>query len=46
VAQSYANTYLEVARDYGKGIGLSEFSLYTLSVQFLNRSAFVNNLVQ
>lgn len=45
VAQSYASTYLSVTRDYGAGVGMAEFSLYSLSVQFLNRSSFVNDLV-
>lgn len=45
VAQSYAGTYLEVTRDYGCGVGMAEFSLYSLSVQFLNRATFVHHLV-
>lgn len=45
VAQSYAITYRDVTRDYAIGVGVSEFSLYSLSVQFLNRPSFVNELV-
>lgn len=45
VAQSYADTYLTVTSYYAAGIGVAESALYTLSVQFLNRSAFVNDLV-
>ena len=45
VARAYADTYLAVAREYGAGVGVAESSLYSLSVQFLNRPAFVNELV-
>jgi hypothetical protein len=46
IAQSYASTYLKVSDDFGHGVGVAEHSLYTLSVQFLNRSSFVNDLVE
>jgi len=45
VAQAYADTYLAVSSFYGAGVGVAESGLYTLSVQFLNRPAFVNELV-
>lgn len=45
VATAYADTYLAVAREYGAGVGVAESSLYSLSVQFLNRPAFVNQLI-
>lgn len=45
VAHSYAQTYLDVSQNYGNGIGVAEYSLYSISVQFLNRPVFVNELV-
>ncbi len=45
IARAYADTYLAVAREYGAGVGVADTSLYSLSVQFLNRPAFVNELV-
>jgi hypothetical protein len=45
VAVSYASTYSTVASLYGEaGQGLSDNSLYTISVQYLNRISFVSEI--
>ncbi|CAM9943827.1 unnamed protein product, partial [Phaeothamnion confervicola] len=46
VATAYVHTLLPITQDSARGIGAADHSLYTLSVQFLNRSAFVNELVE
>mmetsp|Transcript_4153 Transcript_4153/g.6352 ORF Transcript_4153/g.6352 Transcript_4153/m.6352 type:complete len:1971 (+) Transcript_4153:47-5959(+) len=46
IATAYAQAYLSVTADYARGLGLVDASLYTLSVQFLNRATFVSDLVK
>jgi len=46
VARAYAGSLALLTENYGAGIGLQERSLYHLSVQFLNRSTFVSDLVE
>lgn len=46
IATAYASVYSQITADYGRGVGVAEHSLYTLSVQFLNRATFVETLVQ
>ncbi|CAM9397421.1 unnamed protein product, partial [Chrysoparadoxa australica] len=45
LATAYVETLLPVTQSYAKGFGVAETSMYSLSVQFLNRSTFVNELV-
>lgn len=45
VAQAYARSFEVFTRDYAACIGTNDASLYTLSVQFLNRGSFVNEIV-
>lgn len=46
IAKSYACVYQHMARQHAKGISVAEHALFTLSVQFLNRATFVNDLVE
>ncbi|CAM9548831.1 unnamed protein product, partial [Choristocarpus tenellus] len=52
VAAAYVRALPAVTADYAQGVGAVDFrqghnkGLYTLSVQFLNRSAFVKELVE
>jgi hypothetical protein len=46
LANSYCEVYSSVSNQYAKGIGLQDMSCFILSVQFLNRASFVQNLVQ
>ena len=39
---AYAQAYPQISRLYSFGIGISTMSVYTLSVQFLNREHYVN----
>ena len=45
LAISYANAYRHFAGDFQHGVGSAENSIFTLSVQFLNREAFVSEIV-
>jgi hypothetical protein len=45
VARAYAQAFEHFTEDYATGVGTQEMSLYNLSVQFLNRAAFVNEMV-
>lgn len=44
LAEAYCETYGKVTKDYARGIGVSEASSFTLSVQFLNRQTYVREL--
>jgi hypothetical protein len=44
IAVAYTQAYPKIARLYGKGLGQSASSAYALSVQFLNREVFVNDV--
>jgi hypothetical protein len=44
LAEAYCDTYGKVTKDYARGIGVSEASSFTLSVQFLNRQTYVREL--
>ncbi|GKZ00839.1 hypothetical protein MPSEU_001035600 [Mayamaea pseudoterrestris] len=46
LAAAYCDTYQFVTAKYARGMGVLERSGYTLSVQFLNRVAYVVDLVQ
>ena len=46
LAAAYCDTYQYVTAKYARGMGVLERSGYTLSVQFLNRVAYVVDLVQ
>ena len=46
LANAYVDTYRIVTSEYAHGIGIFEKSLYTLSVQFLNRVTYVEDLVR
>ena len=46
LAAAYCDTYRQVTAKYARGMGVLERSGYTLSVQFLNRVAYVVDLVQ
>jgi hypothetical protein len=46
LAVGYAKSYRAVARAYGQGYGTAESSIYSLSVQFLNREVFVADIVR
>lgn len=46
LAAAYCDTYRNVTAKYARGMGVLERSGYTLSVQFLNRVAYVVDLVQ
>eukprot|EP00953_Heterococcus_sp_UTEX-ZZ885_P020569 11505-Heterococcus_DN1.PRE.1 len=46
IAASYIKLVPDITSDFAQGIGYAEHSLQALSVQFLNRSAFVNELVE
>lgn len=45
LANAYVDTYSSVTREYAHGIGIFDKSSYTLSVQFLNRPTYVEDLV-
>lgn len=45
LAVAYCDTYRAVAREYARGVGVVERSSFTLSVQFLNRAKFCQDLV-
>ena len=44
-AVAYAHGYSAFSSLYGRGFGESEHSIYTLSVQFLNKESYVSDLV-
>ncbi|CAB1102462.1 unnamed protein product [Ectocarpus sp. CCAP 1310/34] len=46
IAAAYVRALPAVTANYARGVGTAEHALYTLSVQFLNRSAFVKELVE
>lgn len=46
LANAYVDTYASVTSEYAHGIGIFEKSAYTLSVQFLNRVTYVEQLVK
>jgi hypothetical protein len=46
IAANYIKLVPDITSDFAQGIGYAEHSLQALSVQFLNRSAFVNELVE
>jgi hypothetical protein len=46
IAANYIKLVPQITQDFAQGIGYAEHSLQALSVQFLNRSAFVNELVE
>uniref|UniRef100_A0A7S1FYU0 E3 ubiquitin-protein ligase n=1 Tax=Corethron hystrix TaxID=216773 RepID=A0A7S1FYU0_9STRA len=46
LAEAYTETYGQVTDEYARGVGISEYSSYTLSVQFLNRQTYVKDLVR
>lgn len=45
IATAYANVYADISADYARGVGVADNSLFSLSVQFLNRATFVTDLV-
>lgn len=46
LSNAYVDTYSDVSYEYAKGIGILAKSSYTLSVQFLNRITYVQDLVK
>jgi len=44
LAKGYCDTYGGVTKEYARGIGISDCSSFTLSVQFLNRQTYVREL--
>lgn len=44
IACAYTQAYKTISRLYSRGLGLSTQSVYNLSVQFLNREVFVNEV--
>lgn len=46
LSNSYIDTYTDVTREYAHGVGILDKSSYTLSVQFLNRVTYVQDLVR
>ena len=46
LSNAYVDTYNQVAGEYARGVGILEKSSYTLSVQFLNRITYVQDLVR
>lgn len=46
VAIAYAQSFAEIAKDHANGIGTHENSLFGLSVQFLNREVFCQEITQ
>lgn len=46
LADAYCDTYRAVTAEYTRGVGTLDRSGYTLSVQFLNRVTYVQDLVQ
>jgi hypothetical protein len=46
LANAYVDTYSAVTSEYAQGIGIFDKSSYTLSVQFLNRVTYVEDLVK
>jgi hypothetical protein len=44
IAVAYTQAYPKIVRLYGKGLSHSATSVYALSVQFLNREVFVNDV--
>mmetsp|Transcript_12443 Transcript_12443/g.23345 ORF Transcript_12443/g.23345 Transcript_12443/m.23345 type:complete len:2568 (-) Transcript_12443:2177-9880(-) len=46
LANAYVDTYASITSEYARGIGIFEKSAYTLSVQFLNRVIYVEDLVK
>lgn len=46
LAKSYADSYINIAENYSKGIGTSDNALFSLSVQFLNRDFYVNEMIE
>jgi len=46
LADVYCDAYEKVTEEYARGVGVAECSSYTLSVQFLNRKAYVLDLAE
>lgn len=46
LANAYCETYRDVLMEYSRGVGVVDRSSFTLSVQFLNRVAYVTDLVR
>jgi hypothetical protein len=46
LSNAYVDTYSQVTAEYARGIGILDKSSYTLSVQFLNRVTYVQDLVK
>ena len=46
LANAYCETYRAVLMEYSRGVGVVDRSYFTLSVQFLNRVAYVTDLVR
>ena len=46
LANAYVDTYTSVTSEYARGVGIFDKSSYTLSVQFLNRVTYVQDLVR
>jgi len=46
LANAYVDTYAAVTSEFAHGIGIFDKSSYTLSVQFLNRVTYVEDLVK
>ena len=44
IAVAYVLSYDAIARIFGTGLGSSKLSVYNLSVQYLNRELFVNEV--
>jgi hypothetical protein len=44
IAVAYTRAYAPIARLYARGLGISSYNVYGLSVQFLNREIFVNEV--
>ena len=46
MANAYCDAYPSITSTYARGVGLVERSVYSLSVQFLNRVSYVTELVR
>lgn len=46
LAEAYCDTYTTSCRIYSRGVGILDRSVFTLSVQFLNRGKYVQDLVR
>ena len=45
LSNAYCDMYETITAEYVRGVGVTEYSSYTLSVQFLNRPIYVQDLV-